>query len=128
MLRMQAQLLRCWVGAADGGPDPIYPADFEGFLNHPFHDALAVVGKYHRGFFESSSNSWSFLHCKFVGTTFHCNLLLWCLSVCWFAFSLKSDTVEGWPDKVVGVAVCAGEMRPSVDISVEGTQVAVSLR
>jgi ketol-acid reductoisomerase len=49
---------------ADGGPDPIYPADFEGFLNHPFHDALAVVG----------------------------------------------------------------EMRPSVDISVEGTQVAVSLR
>jgi len=49
---------------ADGGPDPIYPADFEGFLNHPFHEALAVVG----------------------------------------------------------------EMRPSVDISVAGTQVAVSLR
>jgi len=49
---------------ADGGPEPIYKADFEGFLNHPFHDALAVVG----------------------------------------------------------------EMRPSVDISVEGTQVAVSLR
>jgi hypothetical protein len=54
----------CDVCPADGGPDPIYPADFEGFLNHPFHEALAVVG----------------------------------------------------------------EMRPSVDISVAGTQVAVSLR
>ena len=50
------------------------------------------------------------------------------LVVVGLASSCKSDTAEGWPDKVVGVAVCAGEMRPSVDISVEGTQVAVSLR
>ena len=125
---MQAQLLRCWAGAADGGPDPIYPADFEGFLNHPFHDALAVVGKYHRGFLSHRQILGAFCTASLLAQHSTAVLLLWCLSACWFAFSLKSDTVEGWPDKVVGVAVCAGEMRPSVDISVEGTQVAVSLR
>ena len=108
--------------AADGGPDPIYPADFEGFLNHPFHDALAVVGKYPAQLFCYTA---SLAVVGFGGTTFSSFVAS---VVVGLAFSCKSDTAEGWPDKVVGVAVCAGEMRPSVDISVEGTQVAVSLR
>ena len=75
MLKMHAQLLRCWLGrAADGGPDPIYPADFEGFLNHPFHDALAVVGKFHRNFL-------SHFDVKF--------LELFALQVCWHNVPLQ---------------------------------------